>query len=276
MPTIKENLTVWNSLYHWNDQGEEWSHSVGAYNVGGSDLFWTATLLPRINYFLPSKTILEIAPGMGRWTKFLKQHCDRLIIVDLSPKCIEACRQRFSMDNHILYYVNDGQSLDMIEDSSIDFVFSFDSLVHADIKTLEAYLKQLTVKLKPNGIGFIHHSNLKQYKVFNYLPQRVVNNDRYNRIIGWRDPGVSAKLFRQLCIKAKLQCLSQELIVWAAPRLFTDVLSIFRNGSAETNGDHQMCKNRNFMKQCDLLRRLASAAKRGLPSETRHREGSTM
>ena len=104
------------------------------------------------------------------------------------------------MDNHISYYVNDGQSVDMIEDSSIDFVFSFDSLVHADTKTLEAYLKQLAVKLKPNGIGFIHHSNLNQYKIFNYLPQRVVNYDRYKRIVGWRDSGVSANLFQQLSI----------------------------------------------------------------------------
>jgi hypothetical protein len=269
MPTIEQNLLVWDSVYHWKDQGEEWSDSVGPYNVGGSDLFWISTLLPRINYFLPSKTILEIAPGMGRWTKYLKRHCEHLIIVDLSPKCIEACRQRFSMDDHISYYVNDGESLDMIEDSSIDFVFSFDSLVHADIRTLEAYLGQLSVKLKANGIGFIHHSNLNQYKIFNYFLQKVLNSARYNRFIGWRDPGVSAKRFEQLCINAKLQCLSQELIVWSAPRLFTDVLSIFRNGGAKTNDGNQLYKNRNFMKQCDLLARLASAAKSGVTSVTR-------
>lgn len=262
--TIAENLRMWNSLYHWEHQGEEWSDSVGAYNLGGSDLFWSCTLLPRISNFLPSKTILEIAPGMGRWTKYLKQHCDRLIIVDLSPKCIEACRQRFSTDNHIAYYVNDGESLDMIEDSSIDFVFSFDSLVHADIATLEAYLEQLAVKLKPNGVGFIHHSNLNRYKIFNYLPRSVLNSDRYNSFFGWRDPSVSAKQFEQLCVKAKMQCLSQELIAWATPRVFTDALSIFRNGGAETNNGNQVYTNRHFMKQCDLLRRLASAAERGV------------
>ncbi|MBV8135009.1 MAG: class I SAM-dependent methyltransferase [Deltaproteobacteria bacterium] len=227
-------------------------------------MFWTSTLLPRINHFLPSKTILEIAPGMGRWTKYLKQHCDRLIIVDLSPKCIEACRQRFSMDKHLSYYVNDGKSLDMIEDSSIDFVFSFDSLVHADLTTLGAYLNQLTVKLRANGVGFIHHSNLNRYRIFNYLPRGILNGERLNRIISWRDPGVSAKLFEQLCIKAKLQCLSQELVVWAAPGLFTDVLSIFRKGSCETKSGNEVCKNRNFMKQCDLMSRLASAAKLGV------------
>ena len=263
MPTVKENLRMWNAAYHWKDQGEEWSQGLG-----GSDLFWTSTLLPRINSFLPSKTILEIAPGMGRWTKYLKQQCDRLIIVDLSPKCIEACRQRFSMDNHISYYVNDGKSLDMIEDSSIDFVFSFDSLVHADLITLEAYLNQLSVKLRADGIGFIHHSNLNRYKIFNYFPRGVLNGERINRIICWRDPGVSAKLFEQLCIKAKLQCLSQELVVWAAPRLFTDVLSMFRKGGCGTKSGNQVCKNRNFMKQCDLLSRLASAAKRGVTCDT--------
>jgi cyclopropane fatty-acyl-phospholipid synthase-like methyltransferase len=39
-----------------------------------------------------------------------------------------------------------------------DFVFSFDSLVHVESDVIENYLTQLAKKLKPNGIGFIHHS----------------------------------------------------------------------------------------------------------------------
>src|SRR5439155_24508233 len=40
--------------------------------------------------------ILEIAPGFGRWTHYLKDYCENLWIVDRSSECIEACRQRFA------------------------------------------------------------------------------------------------------------------------------------------------------------------------------------
>ena len=92
--------------------------------------------LPRIARFLPAGSILEIAPGHGRWTDFLREHCDTLSIVDLDAACIDACRERFAGDERIAYHVNDGRSLDMIEDGSVDFAFSFDSLVHADAEVV--------------------------------------------------------------------------------------------------------------------------------------------
>jgi hypothetical protein len=69
--------------------------------------------------------------------------------------------------------VNDGRSLDMIEDESIDFVFSFDSLVHADSGTVRSYMLQIARKLRFSGTGFIHHSNLGAYKRW-LLAKRVL------------------------------------------------------------------------------------------------------
>lgn len=59
--------------------------------------------------------------------------------------------------------INDGRSLDAVVDGSVDFVFSFDSLVHLEVEVIESYLKQLASKLTPNGVGFIHHSNMGEY-----------------------------------------------------------------------------------------------------------------
>ena len=123
MPTVEENQTCWNSTYPWIQQGEEWSSEWG-----GSEAQWHGAILPRIHAFLPTGTILEIAPGFGRWTHYLKNYCDSLIGVDLGEKCIRDCRQRFASERHLTFYTNDGKSLAMIPDESIDFVFSFDSL----------------------------------------------------------------------------------------------------------------------------------------------------
>jgi ubiquinone/menaquinone biosynthesis C-methylase UbiE len=91
---------------------------------------------------------LEIAAGFGRWTHYLKDYCRELWIVDRIGECIEACRQRFASDSHVHCYLNDGRSLPMIPDASVDFVFSFDSLVHTKRDVVEAYLRELGTKLK--------------------------------------------------------------------------------------------------------------------------------
>jgi hypothetical protein len=52
----------------------------------------------------------------------------------------------------------------MIPDQWIDFAFSFDSLVHVEADFIESYLQQLACKLTKEGVGFIHHYNLGQYR----------------------------------------------------------------------------------------------------------------
>ena len=95
MPSVEENRRVWDSTYHWNRAGEEWSSTWGS-----ADMQWYATILPRIHAYLPAGTVLELGPGFGRWTHYLKDRCDRLILVDLSEKCIRACRERFPAATH--------------------------------------------------------------------------------------------------------------------------------------------------------------------------------
>ena len=155
MPSIKDNLSSWGGSYDWPQQGDEWSVSWG--NV---ETQWHATLLPRIRHFVPAGRILEIAPGYGRWSHFLISCSDQYIGVDLNSNCISACQKRFANAKNATFYVNDGKSLAMVEDGSVDFAFSFDSLVHAEIDVIEAYCHELSRKLSPNGVAFIHHSNL--------------------------------------------------------------------------------------------------------------------
>lgn len=141
MPSIDWNMKEWDRRHGWPKQGEEWSQPWGS-----AEAQWKHTLLPRIDHFVPCGTILEIAPGYGRWTVYLKELCKRLVLVDLSATCIAACRERFKADKKIDYYVNDGKDLAMVEDRSIDFVFSFDSLVHVELEVLEAYVRQIQSK----------------------------------------------------------------------------------------------------------------------------------
>jgi hypothetical protein len=246
--------------YDWKDAGEEWSETWG-----GSKAQWSGAILPRIRDCLPVATILEIAPGFGRWTNYLKDYCEHLWIVDRVEACIEACRQRFAADSRVSCYLNDGRSLAMFPDESIDFVFSFDSFVHIKREVVEAYLSQLATKLKIGGKGFIHHSNLGEYAhaMRERLPQSIrklliktkVLDSEYRRT-----PTMSAELFGALCRQHGLHCLSQELINWRGTRLL-DCFSLFTRTDSKEQSATQVLRNPNFMREAELIRRGSRSAK---------------
>jgi SAM-dependent methyltransferase len=258
MPTVSENRTLWALDSEWAERGDNWSDSWG-----GPKAQWLACLHPRLSAFLPTGTILEIAPGYGRWTQFLKDYCEELVVVDLEKGCIDHCRKRFQNTTHITYHVNDGSSLAMVEDSSVDLVFSFDSLVHVEADCLEAYLRQLRNKLSPHGIGFIHHSNLAEFgstfDLYQKIPGRARRALQRRKIIDdshWRARSVSAGIFRDLCQAAGLVCVGQELINWGSRRTI-DCLSLFTLPGSPWERPNQVIRNPEFMREAGAIRRLA-------------------
>jgi len=250
MPSVEDNRRVWNSEYRWPAAGDEWSRPWG-----GSAMQWHATLLPRIQPFLPCGTILEIAAGHGRWSTFLKDHCRRLILVDLSEKAIAACRERFVGDPRVECHVNNGSSLAMVEDGAVDFAFSFDSLVHVESETLAAYVDQLARKLAPDGAAFLHHSNLGEYR--RYYAASGCLPDLGRRALArlgildrdhWRAPSVTAGEVRALAARAGLSCPAQEVVNWGSRRLIDCITLMTRTGS-RWDRVPRVVRNHHFMRE---------------------------
>jgi ubiquinone/menaquinone biosynthesis C-methylase UbiE len=102
-------------------------------------------------------TVLEIAPGHGRWTEAICRLAGPVILVDVSQSCIQHCQRKFSRRPKMTYIVNDGQDLSGVADNSVDFAFSFDAFVHMDVGTITAYLAELSRVLVDGGRAVIHH-----------------------------------------------------------------------------------------------------------------------
>jgi SAM-dependent methyltransferase len=256
--TVEANRGYWDENYDWANAGDEWSQPWG-----GPDSQWYSTLLPRIRSYLPTDTILEIGCGYGRWTHFLKDLCQRLIVIDLSEQCVRACQRRFCAHSNIQYEVNDGMSLAAVADASVDFVFSFDSLVHADERVLERYLCELARTLRPGGKAFLHHSNLGEYLALNNTLQRFPTLRKLLGRVGiWdefchlRDPVVSATLVRRLATASGLQCLSQEIVQWRGSKAMLDCMSLVVN-SPSNAPDVRVCRNLEFDCEVRAARRLS-------------------
>jgi SAM-dependent methyltransferase len=279
MGTIAQNRYSWDVAYDWKHQGSEWSKEWG-----GVEMQWHASILPRIHAFVPARCILEIGPGFGRWTHFLKDLCDRLIIVDLSEKCIRACQHRFNHCSHISYHINDGLSLDAAVDGSVDFVFSFDSLVHVEMDVIESYLRQLAAKLTPNGVGFIHHSNLGEYAAYfswlKKIPKGKIRNALSKlRIIErkshWRAFSMSAERFDRIACGAGLQCISQEVVNWkTSPKRLIDCLSVFTRKGSIWERPIQRIRNDGFMREAAYLSKLSRLYGSGFSKKNGQSEAS--
>lgn len=255
MPTIDENIHEWGSRFDWTERGDEWSAPFG-----GSERLWSGVVYPRIMAFLPAGHILEIAPGHGRMTQFLLPACARLTAVDLNASCVAACRERFAGVEHLDLHVNDGRSLPMIGDRSVDLAFSFDSLVHVDLDVLGDYIRELERTLTADGVAFLHHSNAASFlgpvagltRAAPRAGERLAR--RLNR--NWRARDVSAKLVRGLAADVGLVCIVQESVNWLA-KLPTDCFTTLTRPGARWDRAPIVERNLGFMREARRLRTLA-------------------
>lgn len=249
MPSIQENKQIWETNYDWSRGGDEWSGCWGSPRAQ-----WVGCLLPRIFPFLGGR-ILEIGPGYGRWTQFLKAHCESLVGIDLAPSCVEQCEQRFRDCGNLEFKFNDGLRFPMVDDASIDFAFSFDSLVHAESDVLSSYVSELARVLKPGGVAFIHHSNLGAMRPlwWNKLKSRIyrMSFDRHARA-----SSMSADKMREFVDRSGMWCLQQELIPWMTgwPMLL-DCMSTIINSRAK---ECVVIENHRFREEAAAIQRISS------------------
>lgn len=243
MPTRDANRKVWES-YDWKRGGEEWSAAWGSARAQ-----WWGCLFPRISRFLPAGTVLEIAPGAGRFSQFLAPLSRRLILVDIAQSSVDLCRRRFHGLAHVECHLNDGHSLPFVADGEVDFAFSFDSLVHVDMATLSGYVEELGRVLADDGVAFLHHSNFGAHVDPETGEPRVPNRH-------WRDEGVSAERVREEASRRGLRALVQELVNWGAEETLVDCLTLLTRPGSRHAADLRVALNPRFMEEAVGVARL--------------------
>jgi SAM-dependent methyltransferase len=231
MPALSENVSMWNETYDWSQRGDEWSDAWG-----GVTYQWWVTLFSRIQGFVPAGRILEIAPGYGRWTDYLRELCDELIAVDIAETAIAHCAERFAGDERVKLHVNDGTSLAVAADRSVDLVFSFDSLVHAEHDVIAGYLVEFARVLADDGVAFIHHSNMGSYAPGTYDPHAI----------HWRATSVSAALVEGCARAAGLRCISQEKVSWGHGQALNDCFSVIVRAGSRWDRENVVVDNMAF------------------------------
>lgn len=101
-------------------------------------------------------TVLEIGPGGGRWTQFLLR-ARRLILVETTDAFFPYLERRFGP--RFEPYVTRGDELEGVQDGSVDFVFSFGTLVHLPVETVAAYVRETARVLSPYGVASLQYAD---------------------------------------------------------------------------------------------------------------------
>lgn len=249
MVSVTDNKALWDGTYVWGDAGDEWSAPWGS-----PEMQWYGTVLPRIRRWMPPPdgTILELACGYGRWTQFLRSHAARLVGIDLSAQCIDACRRRFAGDPRLEFVQNDGKSLASVPDGSVDFLFSFDSLVHADLDVLEAYFAQLPRILRRDAVAFVHHSNAGACSRLHRVPKLryVLRRLGLLEFSHLRDLTVTAGAVDSVARNCGLACIRQEVHTWLTRRTWLDCFSVLvRRDSPLAADGNIVIRNPHFQRE---------------------------
>ena len=137
---LASNLRMWDESYEWPQDGDEWQGQAALCGVPYDE--WKASLVAHLidPHVGPESTVLEIAPGRGRWSEYLVRRAAHVTLVDLSPSCLAHCRERFRGFANVDYALTAGDALPAEAEGRIDFVWSYDAFVHMHPEVVAAYL----------------------------------------------------------------------------------------------------------------------------------------
>lgn len=112
-------------------------------------------------YLAPGQTIVEIGSGGGRWTQYLLRQARCVIAVELNPESFDYLARRFpEQADRLRFYPTTGYEMAGILTGSIDFVFSFDVLVHVEPEGIGQYLAEAERVLRPGGRAVLHYGDV--------------------------------------------------------------------------------------------------------------------
>lgn len=174
------------------------------------DVFWDKdSPFYRMFSTLDLSSVVELACGRGRHVEKYIGQAGSITLVDMLEKNISFCRERFSGENNITYYRNNGCDFAELKDSSYSALFSYDSMVHFEIPDIYTYLKETRRILRNGGCALFHHSNLMiDPKQSFYHP---LNNGARTYM--------SKDLFAHLCYLNGLSVIDQQVIDWTMPEM---------------------------------------------------------
>ena len=218
--TVDNNLAQWDLCDPWAKDGDEWDGQSRKCGVAYDD--WKAGVIDRyLSLFPRGGMLLEIGPGHGRWSESLIEQAGVLVLCDLSPNCLDACRRRLAGRGRLRTHLSQAADLPADLTRAVDAVWSYDCLVHVGREECARYLAEIARVLRAGGVAVLHHAD-RRTAAADRIAARIrrwwPRGNGATADHGWRSPVSSADI-RRWAEQAGLIVERQEsLWTWDSPR----------------------------------------------------------
>ncbi len=144
------------SLQFWKNQKATLSSMYKRPNVEPLDAYEREEI---ISYFpdLQGKTVLELASGIGRFTRYFSSKAGCLISVDVTPQFVEKNRADHIDCTNVTFLCSNALDFNT-EECSLDFVFANWLLMYLDDHETELLIDRIHTWLKPRGELFFRET----------------------------------------------------------------------------------------------------------------------
>ena len=198
---MKQRAIVWNEIHSKNyyEKNYPGEFNLDPYSLPKDDDELRYFLSNNYLYKMMSKyitidnnsVVLDLGCGYGRFVEFYVPIASFVYAVDVIDYIIDICKTKYAGIKNVAFIKNNGYSLEMIDDSSIDLISCYNVFQHIPRKATQSYLKEFSRIIKPNGIIIIQFSGAQS------------NNDkRYN------DVGLDTKDYKIQYTKDDIQILA--------------------------------------------------------------------
>ena len=110
-------------------------------------------------YMDPGKRVMEIGSGGGRWTQYLLE-AKELVVVEINSIFFSYLKERFpGAASRMSFYNTGGYEMRGIDTASIDFVFTFGTFVHVEPEGIHEYLGEIKRVLKPGSTAVVQYAD---------------------------------------------------------------------------------------------------------------------
>jgi ubiquinone/menaquinone biosynthesis C-methylase UbiE len=164
----------------------KWDH-VDFFETGRAEVQEILDLVEGLGIEISRGVALDFGCGIGRLTQALGEQFEICYGIDISATMIRLAREYNLLGERCRYIVNESADLNILGDSSIDFIYTAEVLQHVDTSLMERYLIEFVRVIKTSGaivfhipIGRrVHDSNASRLRSLpKYHPERVSNKIR--------------------------------------------------------------------------------------------------
>jgi ubiquinone/menaquinone biosynthesis C-methylase UbiE len=128
------------------------------------------------------KVIVELGSGGGRIAGRVAPHVSQLICIDVEPDMLRLCRAALPNATNVTCLLISKSSCIPVISDSVDLVYSFDTMVHLDERTIFRYMQETRRVVRRGGILMLHvatHETTKGWEHFEDSVTRGVRRGQF-------------------------------------------------------------------------------------------------